>query len=387
METIQLQSVGHVEAVPASELKEGDKRLFNFGSTALVVKVIEKTAKTLTIISYSESNGKYYMSDIRKSTLVAVHSSNNDISGHKPQEAYKVKGKDKGWKDVSEYFETVEESAEESEEKEPTQEQEKALNERINKPHVKPVKLYISKNGSVLLECMNMNLDNPYSFFFSYTPSGKESGKVDVEESYLNEFTVIKEYEDILPNDIQYKQVDERMRGHREKNTIQEHINAGTDQEELCTQLFYYWNKYQYNNPNNFYGYCGIEIRLNPNGFYVVYLESEYPDRLRKQNNKTASFKTYLEARQQALLWIEYINHWLTSEWWNNQPLHDVKEELFEKHVKPFYTMVMPDGQVVVRCVGDHNKAYLSIDSNNRWNKDTEYFRVNIISNKKEKAG
>jgi len=129
MKTIQLQSVGHVEAVPASELKEGDKRLYNFGSTGLIVKVIEKTPKTLTIISCEK--GKYYMSDIRKSTLVAVHSSNNDISDHKPQEAYKVKGKDKGWVDVSEYFETVEKKQKNTEEKEPTQEQEKAIDDAL----------------------------------------------------------------------------------------------------------------------------------------------------------------------------------------------------------------------------------------------------------------
>ncbi|MEI2465021.1 hypothetical protein [Niallia taxi] len=108
MKTIQLQSVGHVPAVEASELREGDVRMYNFGSTSLIVKVIEKSAKTLTIITFSEE-GKYYMSDIRKTTLVSIVERDQDITSHHPQEVYNVSGKNKGMVDVSEYFPVVEE--------------------------------------------------------------------------------------------------------------------------------------------------------------------------------------------------------------------------------------------------------------------------------------
>ncbi|MGG4434550.1 hypothetical protein AAXE64_08310 [Priestia megaterium] len=108
-QTIQLQSVGRVAAVEASELKAGDVRAYNFGSTGLVVKVIEKSAKTLSVITYE--NGKYYISDIRKTTLVAIAKRDQDVSMHMPQEAA---GR-KGMVDVSEYFQ-VEEAVEVTEE-------------------------------------------------------------------------------------------------------------------------------------------------------------------------------------------------------------------------------------------------------------------------------
>jgi hypothetical protein len=107
MSTIQLQSIGHVPAIAASEVREGDVRLYNFGHTSLVVKVIEKTAKTLTIIT-CDQNGKYYMSDIRKTSLIAIYKRDQDVSMHQPKEAYNVSGKNKGLVDVSEYFQTEE---------------------------------------------------------------------------------------------------------------------------------------------------------------------------------------------------------------------------------------------------------------------------------------
>ena len=105
--TLRLQGIGEVDAVPASELKAGDVRMYNFGSTALIIKVIEKTSKTLTIISIDDQ-GNYYISDIRKTKAVCIVKSGEDVSMHKPQEAYKV-GRNRGMIDVSEYFQTVEE--------------------------------------------------------------------------------------------------------------------------------------------------------------------------------------------------------------------------------------------------------------------------------------
>lgn len=100
-QTIQLQSVGHVPAIPASEMKAGDLRMYNFGSTNVVVKVIDKSALTLTYIVYDAKSNKYYMGDMRKTSLVAIVASNQDVSMHNPKEASAGR---KGMIDVSEYF-------------------------------------------------------------------------------------------------------------------------------------------------------------------------------------------------------------------------------------------------------------------------------------------
>lgn len=101
---IRLQGVGMVNAIPAEEMRAGDIRMFNFGATELVIKVIEKSEKTLTVISYNNDNGKYYIYDIRKTTPVAIIKRDQDVSMHKPQYAEKVSGRNKGMIDVSEYF-------------------------------------------------------------------------------------------------------------------------------------------------------------------------------------------------------------------------------------------------------------------------------------------
>lgn len=101
---IRLQGVGMKNAIPAEEMKAGDIRMFNFGATELVIKVIEKSEKTLTVISYNNDNGQYYIYNIRKTTPVAIVKRNQDISAHKPQQVEKVSGRNKGMIDVSEYF-------------------------------------------------------------------------------------------------------------------------------------------------------------------------------------------------------------------------------------------------------------------------------------------
>jgi hypothetical protein len=104
---IRLQSVGLKNAIPAEEMRGGDVRMYNFGATELVIKVIEKSEKTLTVISYCNDSKKYYIYDIRKTTPVVIVKRNQDVSIHKPQQAEKVSGRNKGMIDVSEYFKDV----------------------------------------------------------------------------------------------------------------------------------------------------------------------------------------------------------------------------------------------------------------------------------------
>lgn len=99
--TIQLQSIGKVAAIPASELKVGDLRMYNFGSTGLIVAIKEKTTLTLEIITFESD--KYYVSDIRKTRLIAIAKRDQDVSGHRPTEA----NSRKGIKDVTDFFPEV----------------------------------------------------------------------------------------------------------------------------------------------------------------------------------------------------------------------------------------------------------------------------------------
>ena len=70
---IWLQSFGYCPAKPASELKEGDTIVYNFGHTATFKEVIKQTAK---MIEYSviDRAGKIYTGKYSKTRLVAVNS-------------------------------------------------------------------------------------------------------------------------------------------------------------------------------------------------------------------------------------------------------------------------------------------------------------------------
>lgn len=48
-QTIQLQSIGHVPAKPAGELKVGDITIWNFGMTEKIERVIKQTEKTIVV--------------------------------------------------------------------------------------------------------------------------------------------------------------------------------------------------------------------------------------------------------------------------------------------------------------------------------------------------
>lgn len=102
MQTVQLVNFGKVIAHEASELREGDLRMFNSGCLALVIKVIEKTAKTLSVITYSFESEQYFMTDIRKNSLIAIADRNQDISNHKPIEVINVRNNK--LVNVSKYF-------------------------------------------------------------------------------------------------------------------------------------------------------------------------------------------------------------------------------------------------------------------------------------------
>lgn len=213
-QTIQLQSVGKVPAVPASELKAGDVRMYNFGSTGLVVKVIEKTSKTLQLIMFE--GGKYYVSDIRKETLVSIVKRDQDVSSHQPKEAYKV-GRNKGMMDVSEFFqiEEVKENDEVTKVNEIVAEVEEAAKEEIKIP-VKSITFewseasHIIKDNTVFSTFEEVNSlvyevaadmvrhnEQGYrktSFIIEWADGRKHEGRIDIQGNHLNKHNPIGQH-------------------------------------------------------------------------------------------------------------------------------------------------------------------------------------------------
>lgn len=75
-----------------------------------------------------------------------------------------------------------------------TDEQRKKLSKRLGKDNVMPLRLFKSKNSdSVLLECINTNLDNPQPFYFFIRANGEEIG-MGYNSDILNDYTLIYTY-------------------------------------------------------------------------------------------------------------------------------------------------------------------------------------------------
>ncbi|AJA41504.1 hypothetical protein AXJ14_gp185 [Geobacillus virus E3] len=75
-----------------------------------------------------------------------------------------------------------------------TEEQQKTLEKRLKKENVKPLRLFKAKNNdSVLLECINTNLDDQKPFYFLIRSNGEEIGK-GYDSSILNDYTLIYTY-------------------------------------------------------------------------------------------------------------------------------------------------------------------------------------------------
>jgi len=70
MATVHLQGVGKVPAIPVSQLKRGDKVMFNHGIVN-TVKSIKKITKSSYEISWITSKGKTITVKKRGTTLMA----------------------------------------------------------------------------------------------------------------------------------------------------------------------------------------------------------------------------------------------------------------------------------------------------------------------------
>jgi len=57
--SIQLQSIGRVNATPAGDIKIGTTLLWNFGATSEVIAIEKETAKSIWITCVSERGNTY----------------------------------------------------------------------------------------------------------------------------------------------------------------------------------------------------------------------------------------------------------------------------------------------------------------------------------------
>ena len=57
-----------------------------------------------------------------------------------------------------------------------TKEQIASINERLDKVNVKPIALYKTNNDSIVLTCLNTNLNNPEPFAFIFYKNGNSRG-------------------------------------------------------------------------------------------------------------------------------------------------------------------------------------------------------------------
>lgn len=71
-QTIQLQSIGHVPAIPAGQLKIGQVTVWNFGSTETIVSKIKETAKTIVFQIRDDKSGNLHQRRLNKTRLVAI---------------------------------------------------------------------------------------------------------------------------------------------------------------------------------------------------------------------------------------------------------------------------------------------------------------------------
>lgn len=58
-----------------------------------------------------------------------------------------------------------------------TKQQIESLNKRLSMLHVKPVALYRTNNESIVLSCLNTNLNDPEPFVFVFYKNGNSNGK------------------------------------------------------------------------------------------------------------------------------------------------------------------------------------------------------------------
>ena len=71
MQTIHLQGIGPVQAIPAADIKPGDVLMWNYGYKSTVVAILSETAKSIVI--QTKSDAGIFQRRLMKSRLVALH--------------------------------------------------------------------------------------------------------------------------------------------------------------------------------------------------------------------------------------------------------------------------------------------------------------------------
>lgn len=157
---------------------------------------------------------------------------------------------------------------------------------------------------------------------------------------------------------------------HANHGVIIEHENTITGNLEPCRECLYYYNEIGQ------LGYCVVRVETDYKMTFIVKLEAQYPDHLRKQKLDRYTYNSYQEAKQKALELIQFAEKWVRSDWWKDLPMVFVDKKTWDEH-KKHMKKVMHDGTKVVRLVGDGNKYKFNVDIEKY--KHNEYFKVKIV--------
>jgi len=71
-QSIQLQHIGRVNAIPAGQLKKGMQMMWNFGETSTVKEITKETAKSVWVTEIADKSGREYNRRFSKTRLVAA---------------------------------------------------------------------------------------------------------------------------------------------------------------------------------------------------------------------------------------------------------------------------------------------------------------------------
>lgn len=70
--TIQLQSIGRVNASLAQDITPGTVLMWNFGETSTILEIVKQTAKTITVKERSDRSGNIYERRFNKTRKLAI---------------------------------------------------------------------------------------------------------------------------------------------------------------------------------------------------------------------------------------------------------------------------------------------------------------------------
>jgi len=141
------------------------------------------------------------------------------------------------------------------------------------------------------------------------------------------------------------------------------------------------WLSYRFKHKNNYYpdrDYITVAIDVVWHAgcnCFMVDAYAETPDRFRKQYGSCNLYKTYEEARENAIKEIDRFHSIIESEYWKEWQEINITADIWEE-AKKWMKEEKADGTMLLRVLGQRYK----VEQINGKLPNTEYFRVKIIN-------